>query len=571
MEIRALQNVDLHNCERLVMKQLKPQDAQFLLMEDGRLASHITSIWICDQSTAPNGLVRFKEILSTIETRLGNAPLYSQKLMRLPFNVDFPYWVEDPHFDLEYHVRHNRLPEPADWRQLCIYIARLHSRPLDMSRPPWEVFVIEGLDNVEGYAAGSFAVVMKMHHAAVDGTSAQEFMFSMLDFGPQGPPIIPASNQRRMVRERPPARSQLLARAAFNNAVSPLKLANAARKMAPSLAKAAARRIVSRNDDKLVPPKTRFNGDVSPNRAFDAVSFDLATFRKVAAAFDNAKINDVVLAVCGGALRTYLKSKNELPESSLVITAPVNKRGGDGSSKESDGNNISAMSVPIYTNIADPQDRLKSIILASQAAKSAKSGLLTRVVTDLSQYVSPLALAALGPVLVANGGAGENTGNAIISNVPGLQKQIYFCGAKIVDMYAMAPIGAGLGLFIATPSYNGRLTFNITTTRQMMPDTSYFIQCLRDALEELVVIAEARQVGVSGPKSRPRKTYHRTRPKKATPATPQSKAVKPTPKAAKAEKSGTSKSGGKKSKAKKPSTSKKKSGKSGKTGKSTEK
>ncbi len=561
METSALQNVDLHNGERLVMKQLKPQDAQFLLMEDGRLASHITSIWICDQSTAPNGLVRFKEILSTVENRLGNAPLYSQKLMRLPFNVDFPYWVEDPHFDLEYHVRHNRLPEPADWRQLCIYIARLHSRPLDMSRPPWEIFVIEGLDNVEGYAPGSFAVVMKMHHAAVDGTSAQEFMFSMLDFGPQGPPIIPATSQRRLVRERPPAKTQLLARAAFNNAVSPLKLANAARKMAPSLAKAAARRVINRNDDKLVPPKTRFNGDVSPNRAFDAVSFDLATFRKVAATFENAKINDVVLAVCGGALRTYLKSKNELPETSLVITAPVNKRGGDGSSRESDGNNISAMSVPIYTNIANPQDRLKSIILASQAAKSAKSGLLTRVVTDLSQYVSPLALAALGPVLVANGGAGENTGNAIVSNVPGLQKQIYFCGAKIVDMYAMAPIGAGLGLFIATPSYNGRLTFNITTTRQMMPDTSFFIQCLKDALDELITIAEARQTLRATPKTRQRKTYHRTRPKKTGASAPAIATSKPEPKTPKPKKTDTVKPAGKKPKAKKPSASRKKSGK----------
>ena len=529
------------------MKQLKPQDAQFLFMEDGRLASHITSISICDQSTAPNGIVRFKEILDTVENRLGNADLYSQKLMRLPFNIDFPYWVEDPHFDLEYHVRHNRLPEPADWRQLCIYVARIHSRPLDMSRPPWEIFVIEGLDNVEGYAPGSFAVVVKMHHSAVDGTSAQEFMFSVLDLGPEGPPIVPAPSRQGKVRERVVSTPELLTRAAFNNSVSPFKFANAARRLAPEIAKATARRLISKNERKTVIPKTRFDGEISPNRAFDGVSFDLATFKNVAKAFEDTKINDVVLAVCGGALRKYLKSKNELPEESLVITAPINQRSGDGSADGSDGNNISAMSVPIYTNIPNALDRLKAVTSAARAAKSAKTGLMTRALTDLSQHISPFALSTLGPLLVANGAAAESTGNAIVSNVPGVQVPIYFCGAKIVDMYAMAPIGGGLGLFIATPSYNGKLTFNITTTRQIMPDTPFFIQCLRESLDELVALAETR--GTAKPKgTRPHKTYHRTRMKSAEKKAP---AAAPKPKAEKAP-------GKKKKKKKKTSKSAKK-------------
>jgi len=497
------------------MKQLKPQDAQFLFMEDGHIASHVTSVMICDQSSAPGGTVRFKDILSIVEERLGASPLYSQKLMRLPFDVDFPYWVEDPYFELEYHVRHSRLPEPSDWRQLCIQIARRHSRPLDMNRPPWEMDVIAGLDNVEGVAKGSFAVVMKMHHSAVDGTSAQQFMFSMMDFGPEGPPLIPAPRGRALVRETAVSAPEVMTRAAINNATSPVKLARAAVKLTPTLAKLAARRARGKKDETASIPVTRFNGEISPNRAFDAVTFPLDEFKQVARAFPDTKINDVVLGVVSGALRTYLESKNELPDQPLVITAPVNKRAsGSDAIKGEEGNNISAMSVPIFTNIPNAADRLKSISIAAQSAKAAKSGLGARIATDLTKHVPSFALANLGPLLINSGMANEQTGNAIVSNVAGVNFPIYFAGALVTDAYALAPIGAGMGLFIATPSYNGKITFNVTTTRQIMPDTPFFMNCLRGALEELKTLAARKAARASGGKKagpRAKKTYHRTR------------------------------------------------------------
>lgn len=510
------------------MKQLNPQDAQFLFMEDGNLASHVTSILICDQSSAPDGIVRFKDILSTVEQRLGNSSLYSQKLMRLPFDFDFPYWVEDPHFELEYHVRHGRLPEPSDWRQLCIHIARFHSRPLDLSRPPWELYIIEGLDNVEGVEPGAFAMVMKMHHAAVDGTSAQQFMFSMMDLGPKGPPIIPPPTGRR-TRNGPVPTSQVLVRAAINNATAPAKLANAALRMTPKLASAAARNVLRRGDSQQSVPHTRFNGDISPNRAFDAVSFPLDDFKMIAKAFDGAKINDVVLAVSSGALRKYLKSKNELPDEPLVITAPVNQRTAQGPTGKEDGNDISAMSLPIFTNIANPTDRMKSIIRATLAAKSQKSGLTSRVATELSQHVPAMTLSTLGPLLLQSGLVGERLCNAIVSNVPGMQIPIYFCGAEVTHAYGMAPIGAGMGLFIATPSYNGKIAFSITTTRQIMPDTPYFMTCLTQALAELKEIAEKKLGSESkspqtAKPTRKKKTYHKTR-RKAAAASVKSKAA----------------------------------------------
>ena len=504
------------------MKQLKPQDAQFLFMEDGKVASHLTSVLICDQSTAPDQPIRFKSILSKVEERLANSPLYSQKLMRLPFDVDFPYWVEDPHFELEYHVRHGRLPEPADWRQLCIQIARFHSRPLDMSRPLWELHVIEGLDNIDDIKPGSFALVMKMHHAAVDGTSAQKFLFSMMDFGPDGPALIPPPVGKALMRETSVPAPMVAAKAAINNMTAPVKLARAAFNLSPTVAKAAARSAFKRSDKKTKVPATRFNGAVSPNRAFDAVWFDLADFKNIAKSFGEAKINDVVLAVCGGALREYLQSKNELPNESLVVTAPVNKRGTSDAISGAEGNEVSAMSLPLYSNIANPVDRLKSIVRASQSAKAQKSGLTSRIATDLSQHVPAATLSAMSPLLIQMGGA-DKVCNAFVSNVPGVQFPVYFCGAETTHAFGLAPIGAGMGLFIATPSYNGKLVFSITTTRQIMPDTPFFMDCLRRALAELKTAAKRKSKSTSANKTAAKRasasgtSFHKTRKKSAKP------------------------------------------------------
>src|SRR5438067_7962319 len=158
------------------MQQLSGLDASFLYFETPNAPMHVGGISIYDQSTAPNGAVTFKGILENSEKRLHLVRAFRQRIVRVPFDLDHPYWVEDQDFDLEYHVRHIALPKPGDWRQLCIQVARLHSRILDASRPLWEVYVIEGLDNVEGVPPGSFAVMQKTHHAAVDGVSGMEIL-----------------------------------------------------------------------------------------------------------------------------------------------------------------------------------------------------------------------------------------------------------------------------------------------------------------------------------------------------------------------------------------------------------
>ncbi|MEM6534019.1 MAG: wax ester/triacylglycerol synthase family O-acyltransferase [Pseudomonadota bacterium] len=493
------------------MKQLKPQDAQFLFMEDANLASHITGISIYDQSTAPGGIVRFKDILNLAEERLHDSPIYSQKLMRLPLDMDFPYWVEDKFFEIENHVSHRRLPQPADWRQFCIQVARLHSKPMDMTRPPWEFHVIEGLNNIDDIPEGAFAIVMKMHHAAFDGTSALRFMSSIADLGPTGPALFPpAPNKIKTQTSTSPAK--LVRRAAASNASSPVKFARSALKYAPALARESAMRAMGQIEKSTPAVKTRFNGEISPNRAFDSVTFDLNEFKRIAKTFGEAKVNDIVLAVVAGGLREYLGSKNELPDIPLKISAPVNLRAKDAKASDSDGNNISTIVLPIFTNIKNPVDRLNAIVSASQAAKASKSGVISRLAMEAIQHVPAPAISVLGPLLVRAEVGGDLAANAVVSNVAGPPIPLYVCGAEMIRSMAMAPIGSGLGLFIATPSYNGQISFSITTTRQIMPDTPYFMDCLRRAVQELSEATD-KKLGIDGVPGQPRKTYHRTRAK----------------------------------------------------------
>ncbi|NNL87452.1 MAG: wax ester/triacylglycerol synthase family O-acyltransferase [Marinicaulis sp.] len=473
------------------MEQLSAQDAQFLYMEDADIVANITGAYICDQSTAPGGIVRFRDIVSSIEERLKYCPFFKRKLMRVPMEMDYPYWVDDPHFDIEYHVHHARLPQPADWRQFCIHFARYHSRPLDLGRPLWEMYIVEGLDNVDGIPKGSFAVIGKVHHAVLDGTAAIQMLGALMDISPEGPPIFQYPPTEGPGPAEPlPA---LLARASLNNARSPMRFADAVRRSSPQIARAVAGFGASRlrREKSAGVPHTIFNDKVSPHKSFDAVEFDLADFKMIRTAYPEAKVNDIVLATVGGGLRKYLKSKDELPKQPLIAMAPINARTDDKSNKDA-GNNISAMTVPLFTTIGHPVERLKAVTLATRKTKAAKDGVGARLLTDLSQQV-PAAMMALGSRFAAQAlSNGMTMNNLIVSNVPGPQVPLYFCGAKMEKMYGMAPLGPGMGLFITTPSYNGKISFGVTCTREIMPDTPEFIACLKKAFAELKTAAEKR-------------------------------------------------------------------------------
>ena len=149
------------------MRQLSEHDAAYIYSDSAHANSNVTLLHIYDQTTAPGGKVRFKQILTHVESRLGQLPVFREKILRVPLDLDYPYWIEDENFDIEYHVRHIALPKPGDWRQLCILSARIHATPLRRDKPMWEIYVIEGLNNIDGIPPGCFALLMKVHHLSL--------------------------------------------------------------------------------------------------------------------------------------------------------------------------------------------------------------------------------------------------------------------------------------------------------------------------------------------------------------------------------------------------------------------
>ncbi len=467
------------------MDQLRPQDAQFLYMESPDNLTHVTSIGIFDPSTVPGGeVVRFKDILAHVEERLHMSPLFRRRLERVPLELDFPYWVDDEHFDLEYHVHHGRLPEPSDWRQFCIHMARYHSRPLDMNRPLWEMFVVEGLDNIEGLNKGCYAIATKIHHAAVDGTAIVNFFGALADIDNKGTPAVPLNAMTAVASPRPHFIS-MASRALWHSVRSPIGMTDAVMRAAPSIYHLAQNALRSQSEtEKEHIPETRFNGTVSPHKMFDATVFDLADLKMIRQAVPGSTINDVVLAICGGGLRAYLEHHGELPYEPLVAWVPINARGAPSDATEAPGNRVKSMTTPIFTDIEDPIARLASIYESTQQSKAAKTGLSARLMTDLTQHV-PAATQVIASRLVLRTGIRQRMCNLFVSNVPGPQVPVYMNGALQVTSFGMAPLVDGMGLFIATPSYNGKITFSVTSTREILPDIRYFVTCLEQALADL--------------------------------------------------------------------------------------
>jgi len=470
------------------MDQLSPQDAQFLYMESADNLTHVTSISIFDQTTVPDGkVVRFKDILAHIEGRLHMSPLFKRRLVRVPFELDFPYWVDDEHFDLEYHVRHGRLPEPGDWRQFCIHMARYHSRPLDMNRPLWEMYVVEGLDNVDWLPKGSYALATKIHHAAVDGKAIIDFFGAMADIDNKGTPAVPL-HTAKLRRSPKPSLLDMAVRGTWHTLRSPLGMTDAIMRATPALYNLAQGALRSQKEEKYGVPDTRFNSVVSPQKMFDARAFPLAELKAVRAAVPGSTINDVILAICGGGLRRYLQQHDELPDEPLVAWVPINARQAKVSDPDAPGNNVSSMTAPIYSNVEDPVERLTRIHRATQQSKAAKSGVSARLMTDLSKHV-PASTQVIASRLVLRAGMKTRMCNLFVSNVPGPQVPLYMNGALQVGSYGLAPLANGMGLFIATPSYNGQVTFNVTSTRDIMPDIDFFVECLEESLNDLKAAA----------------------------------------------------------------------------------
>lgn len=517
------------------MKQLSGQDSAFLEMEAIGLPQHIASVAIYDQSTAPGGMVRFKDILSMLESRLHLSPVFRGKLQRVPMGVDHPYLVDDPDFDLEYHVRHIALPKPGDWRQLCIMLARINARPLDLDRPLWELYVIEGLDNIEGVPKDSFALLNKIHHSVMDGATGALMAAAMHDLQPVGAKAAPSVR----VVSRPPSQAEMLGSAYLKTLRSPKRIFDLASKLVgvelekrkmdeEQKGRSAERRVL-----------TRFNGEISPHRVLDAIVFDFSEIREIKNRLESATINDVMLTIVTGALHKYLGHHNELPEEPLTCGCPIDVR--DESNRHSGGNMIGMMGVELATRISDPWERFKAV---HEDAKLAKKNAIVSDVQAPSQIQNtvPGGIMSMALRVTSAIGAQVSPFNVILTNVPGPPNQLYFAGAQIVDGFGMGALIPGTGLFhTATSSVmnkQGKVSLSFFACREMLPDPELYAECIRSSFAELKAAAEASGAGnkakpatKSASKSATKKASKKTA-RKSTAKTAKSKGSKKTQKKA---------------------------------------
>jgi diacylglycerol O-acyltransferase / wax synthase len=500
-----------------MMKQLSGTDAMFLQLERGNNLMHVASLSVYDPSTSPTGGVRFKDVLRFFTSRVAQFPQFRRRVVSLPLSLDRPYWVEASSIDVEFHVRHIALPYPGDWRQLCIQVARLHSRPLDLSKPLWEAYVIEGLDRIEGVPPGSFALYTKMHHAIVDGESGTEIMRALHSLTPE--PLNDAAEEQAASRvyhaDREPTMAELYSRALVHNVERVPSLArfsfNTARRLASvgagkltSLRTAGdsgllgnLRQLLSGDISSLLPrmpPPTRFSGKISAHRVVEVIELPLEDFKTIRRQVGLGTVNDQFLCLVGGALRTYLSDKNELPEASMVAMVPMTLRG---AAKGGDvGNQVGGTVIAVHTDIEEPIDRLRAIVRDAHGAKALTDAIGKELVRDLLEYA---------PTIVANPLL-RNVKlpglSLVVSNVRGPDVPLYMAGARLVKYAPVSIVIDGTGLNVTGISYAGSMWICAISCREMMPDPAFFADCLRTSFARMKEAA-AREAAVPAAHAEP--------------------------------------------------------------------
>jgi diacylglycerol O-acyltransferase / wax synthase len=476
------------------MQQLTGMDASFLALETANTTGHVGGLSVLDPSTAsePLTLARLTEVMAE---RLPLAPVLRRKLVNVPLGLDQPYWIDDADFDIEYHVRELALPRPGSAAQLTEQVSRLHARPLDRSRPLWELYLITGL------ARDRAAVYSKIHHAAVDGVSGTELLTVLFDLTPAGREL-PAAEPFQP--ERPPPLPVLAARAAIRLAWRPVqtvRITNELVRLLPTLAPPASTLVgeilgLNRGDGSVIAtrpgraPATPFNRAITPHRRFAFRSVDLDTVKTVKKAF-GVSVNDVVMAMCAGALRRWLVDHDALPGQPLVAMIPVSVR--DPASQGALGNRVSAMLAPLPTNVTDPGLRLQIVHSATQAAKAQQAEIPQGLVDQISDFAVPALSARAARVVFATGLLHRLPPfNVTISNVPGPNVPVYMCGARLVAHYPVSVVTDGQGLNITLVGYLGQLHFGLVSSRELIPDIDKLAGYLPDELALLAEAAEKR-------------------------------------------------------------------------------
>lgn len=477
------------------MDRLSGLDASFLYLETPAQLMHVCGLLVLDPVTMPEGY-SFAAMKAEVDRRVHDVPAFTRKLRKVPLGLDHPIWVRDTHFDIDRHVHRLALPQPGGYPELTELAGHLAGLPLDRSRPLWEMWVIEG------YEGDKVAVFWKMHHATVDGVSGANLISHLCSLEPDADPIG-AEEEGRFGRD--PHEGELFGRALLSTVTRPL---NAFRLLTPS-AQLIARTVGRAREGTAMAapfsaPRTSFNGTITGHRVVAFADMSLDDIREVKSA-TGTTVNDVVLAVAGGALRSYLDARGELPGNSLLATVPVSVR--EKSKRSGGSNKVSALFARLGTDVEDPLERLREMAESNRNAKEHHGAINADSLQDWAEFAAPrtfgLAVRAYAGLRLAE--KHPVVHNLVISNVPGPPVPLYFAGGQILALYPLGPVFHGAGLNITVMSNNGRVHVGIIACRESMPEVDELVQRFPAELAALKAAVAAEAVTTTTPITRAKK------------------------------------------------------------------
>ena len=473
------------------VQQISGQDATFLYAESPSSPMHIATLTIVE------GSLKFDDFKDIVASKLHLIPKFRKRLLNVPMNLDYPYWVDDPNFDIDLHIKRLKLPDPSNWKNLREMTSSIFSSPLDLRRPLWSIDFIEGLDEVSQVPKGSVAIVTKVHHVMIDGSSGVGIMGLLFDKSHE-------DKNKKIAKPKPfepeplPDELSLLLKSSQSFFKDPLKVPKLIGETAFSFVKGRVngqfntKKSIQKNSFST--PNTIFNKSVSPKRTWGTaiLSFDrINTLRKIM----NVSINDIILAICAGGIRKYLEEKEKLPVQPLVANVPISIRvKGD---KQEMNNQISNMLIRIATHIKDPIERLEYIQEQTNMGKTRHKAVGAKALSKMADAV-PFGLANLAAGLYSKYNIKEfhrPPFNVTITNVPGPQIPLYLRGHKISSIFGLTPVLDGFGLIIAAFSYNGLVSITTTSDAKTMPDADKFSRDIRESANELeeIILQRGKQ------------------------------------------------------------------------------
>ena len=463
------------------MRRVAGKDAIFLYFDSPQTPMHMAFAGVFDPSTVPGGLKGPAEIYGRIydhlESRIHLFPPFRERLVTVPFGLGHPVLIEDPDFDLEFHLRRTALPSPGGHREFEAFIGRLMSRPMDLNRPLWEAWIVEGLEG------GRWAFVAKAHHLISDGVGGNDILVNLLDLQPEPREVDPPASWQP---DQEPSDLRMLAGAVVETVKRPVRFVSTLRRAAGVARDVASSRLNRRGEEsiRIVGARTFLNGPVGPHRqvGFGSVSLDDVKAVKDAA---GVRVNDVVVAMCGRGLRRFVEAHGESPDRSLVASVPISIRP-EGNADL--GNQVAGMTVPFHDDVDDPIEQLRRISEATRPAKEQLGAVSAHLLTDWTEYAPPAVAAQAFRFYTRTGLAHRHPpiANVTLSNVPGPPMPIYMAGSRMEEMYPIGPVIPNQACNITVVSYRDQMHIGIVADRDRVPDVTELVGLITKGLAELV-------------------------------------------------------------------------------------